>query len=181
MVSDGDTKIQGRLMCFLLAWVRNMKNHLKCNEIIVITKKRKYIYSIWGPERRLHKGGGCTKQSLAGWIGVHQGNEMKRAEQTDQKAWSEVTRRQTKKALPLDNLDSITKYLWRKEGKLQLQARSNNAGPSTPQAFPPHQSLDFVLGHFEAMHDCISISYTSFGNCVGNVVEELLILGSGGF
>lgn len=31
------------------------------------------------------------------------------------------------------------------------------------------------------MHDCVSISKTSFGSSVGNGKEELLILGSGDF
>lgn len=31
------------------------------------------------------------------------------------------------------------------------------------------------------MHDCVSISKTSFGSSVGNGEEELLILGSGDF
>lgn len=54
--------------------------------------------------------------------------------------------------------------------------------PIRLQAYMPHQRIyTLFCDILKAVHDCVSISKTSFGSSVGNGVEELLILGSGDF
>lgn len=81
--------------------------------------------------RRMHKIEPCRMNR------IHQVNEMKQAEQTDQKAWSKLTRRQAggKKAPPFDNFDYITSYI---KGK---RWEANDAGSHTPSGFTPHQRI----------------------------------------
>ena len=96
----------------------------------------------------------CVRLKLAGEIGVHQVNEMKKAEQGEQKAQNKVTGRQggEKTEAPTfrtltTSRDTCKEKRWSSNCRLKV----NDAGSYTPSSlYAIPKNLDFVIWNFEA-------------------------------
>ena len=99
--------------------------------------------------------GRCVKLKLAGEIGVHQVNEMKKAGQGERKARNKVTGRQggEKTEAPIFRTLTISRDT-RKEKRWSCNCRLevNDAGSYTPSSlYATPKSLDFVVWNFEGV------------------------------